>query len=294
MQRMRETDTHVYLSWDYVFERLETIDLDGQRVYGVPMGGLAAAAFLRKAHVVHDAIAADIILDDIVDSGRTREKYAASYPSIPFSHIYQKPDGDLRWGVFPWEEQHPNKTDDGRDIVLRMLQRIGEDTRRVGLNDTPARVVRSWAELFKGYTIKPESIVTLFDEGTSFDEIVILRDIEMYSTCEHHMLPFIGRAHIAYLPGGKLLGISKLARLLEVYSRRLQIQERIGQQVTEFLMEKVGAKGAACIIEASHLCMQMRGVSKQHSVMVTSSVRGVFRDSPPARAELMGLIGRGA
>jgi GTP cyclohydrolase I len=293
MQSITETATHVHLSWDYVFGQLEAIDQPGKLVYGVPMGGLAAAAFLRHARTVHEPIAADYILDDIVDSGRTREKYAASYPSIPFACIHKKAEGDTRWVVVPWEEQHPNKTDDGQDIILRMLQRIGEDSKRTGLADTPARVVRSWKELFKGYATKPESIITLFDEGDGFDEIVVLRDIEMYSTCEHHMLPFIGRAHIAYLPGGKLLGVSKLARLLEVYSRRLQIQERIGQQVTEFLMNQVGAKGAACIIEASHLCMQMRGVSKQHSVMVTSSLRGVFRESPPARAELMGLLGRG-
>ena len=112
----------------------------------------------------------------------------------------------------------------------------------------------------------------------------------MYSMCEHHMLPFFGKVHVAYLPGGKLLGISKLARLVEAYSRRLQIQERIGRQVTNFLMEHVKAKGAACIIEASHMCIQMRGVQKQNSIMVTSSMEGVFLNDGQARSELMSLI----
>lgn len=130
----------------------------------------------------------------------------------------------------------------------------------------------------------------MFDEGEGFDEIILLRDIEMYSCCEHHMLPFFGKAHIAYLPDKKLLGVSKLARLLEIYSRRLQIQERIGRQVTGFLMKEVGAKGAACVIEASHLCMQMRGVQKQNAVMVTSSLEGAFLEDGSSRAELMQLI----
>ena len=288
----REGD-EMQLSWAFVLERLrQTVDLPGAKVYGVPSGGMLATAFLERAKATFDPHAADFILDDIIDSGRTREKYAGF--KAPFvALVDKKAFGEgVRWVVFPWEREHPSRRSGGEDAVVRMLQRIGEDPQREGLKDTPSRVVRSWGELFKGYHTDPEEVVTLFDEGDGFDEIVVLRDVEMYSTCEHHLLPFIGRAHIAYLPDKKLLGISKLARLLEVYSRRLQIQERIGRQVTEFLMEKVGAKGAACIIEASHLCMQMRGVAKQHSVMVTSSLRGVFRDSPPARAELMRLIGR--
>ncbi len=128
------------------------------------------------------------------------------------------------------------------------------------------------------------------DAGKKYDEIILLKDIEMYSMCEHHMLPFFGKAHVAYLPGKKLLGVSKLARLVEAYSRRLQIQERIGRQVTNFLMEHAKANGAACIIEASHMCIQMRGIQKQNSVMVTSSMEGVFLKDGQARSELMSMI----
>lgn len=177
--------------------------------------------------------------------------------------------------------------------VRQLLILVGDDADRPGLKDTPARVVRSWHELYSGYLQDPEALVTSFpfEDGQKCDEIVLLRDIELYSTCEHHMLPFYGKAHVAYLPNDSLLGISKLARLVEVYARRLQIQERIGTQVTKFLMGKhVRAKGAACIITAQHMCIQMRGIQKQNSVMVTSSLEGVFMEDGQARSELMSLI----
>ncbi len=178
--------------------------------------------------------------------------------------------------------------------VRQILQHIEgwDGAARDGLKDTPSRIVRSWLELYKGYQIDPVKEMTFFDidDGEQYDEIILLKNIEMYSMCEHHMLPFFGKAHIAYLPGEKLLGISKLARLIEAYSRRLQIQERIGLQVTNFLMEYAKAEGAACIIEASHMCVQMRGIKKQNSVMVTSSMKGVFLKDGQARAELMSMI----
>ena len=176
--------------------------------------------------------------------------------------------------------------------IKQIIQCIGDDPDRNGLLSTPDRIVRSWSELYKGYSIDPVEQMTFFDigDGEQYDEIILLKDIEMYSMCEHHMLPFFGKAHVAYLPGTKLLGISKLARLVEAYSRRLQIQERIGRQVVDFLMEHTEALGAACIIEASHMCIQMRGVQKQNSVMVTSSMEGVFLNDGQARSELMSMI----
>ena len=176
--------------------------------------------------------------------------------------------------------------------IRQIIQLIGDDITRDGLKDTPSRIIRSWSELYKGYQVDPVEQMTFFDidDGEQYDEIILLKDIEMYSMCEHHMLPFFGKAHVAYLPGTKLLGISKLARLVEAYSRRLQIQERIGCQVTNFLMKHAEAKGAACIIEASHMCIQMRGIQKQNSIMVTSSMEGVFLDDGQARAELMSMI----
>ncbi len=190
---------------------------------------------------------------------------------------------------------NPEELESSPEYYIRQLIQliVGNNAENQdGLKDTPSRVVRSWSELYKGYEANPVEQMTFFDleDGKKYDEIILLKDIEMYSMCEHHMLPFFGKAHVAYLPGAKLLGISKLARLVEAYSRRLQIQERIGRQVTNFLMGHADAKGAACIIEASHMCIQMRGVQKQNSVMVTSSIEGVFMRDGQARSELMSMI----
>jgi len=176
-------------------------------------------------------------------------------------------------------------------LIQSLLISVGEHPLREGLLDTPKRVVKSWKELYKGYNQKAEDILTVFSSD-GYDQIVLLKNIEMYSMCEHHMLPFIGKAHVAYIPNEKIVGISKLARLVDIYARRLQIQERIGQQVTDDLMRLLKPKGAACIIEAQHLCMLMRGVNKQNSIMVTSSLRGVFLDQESTREELMQLIHR--
>jgi len=176
-------------------------------------------------------------------------------------------------------------------LIQSLLISVGEHPLREGLLDTPKRVVKSWKELYKGYNQKAEDILTVFSSD-GYDQIVLLKNIEMYSMCEHHMLPFIGKAHVAYIPNEKIVGISKLARLVDIYARRLQIQERIGQQVTDDLMRLLKPKGAACIIEAQHLCMLMRGVNKRNSIMVTSSLRGVFLDQESTREELMQLIHR--
>lgn len=176
-------------------------------------------------------------------------------------------------------------------LVAALLKAVGDDPSRPGLLETPERVVRSWEELFCGYGKDPAEIFKTFDpEGTGPGQIVILRNIEFYSTCEHHMIPFLGLANIAYIPDQKVIGISKLARLLEIFTRRLQIQERIGQQVTDALMKHLAPKGAACILQARHLCISGRGIQKQHSDMVTSSLTGCFLEESSARSELMQLL----
>lgn len=174
--------------------------------------------------------------------------------------------------------------------LVNQLQFIGENPDREGLQGTPDRIVKMWQkEIFNGYGKDVKDILTTF-ESEGYDQIILLKDIEFYSMCEHHMLPFFGKAHVAYIPNGKIIGISKLARLVDMYARRLQIQERLGKQVTDALMNHLNAKGAACIIEASHMCMRMRGIEKQHSIMSTSSLQGAFFTSAGARIELMGLI----
>lgn len=176
------------------------------------------------------------------------------------------------------------------EIIRRQLEYIGENPDREGLIDTPRRIVKMWKEIYAGYSMKVEDILTTFS-ADGYDQIILLKDIEFYSMCEHHNVPFYGKVHVAYLPGEKIVGISKLARLVDMYSKRMQIQERIGEQVTDALMKYLQPKGAACIIEASHLCMKMRGVEKQNSVMVTSSMKGAFLDNESLKQELLNLIG---
>ena len=233
-----------------------------------------------------------LIVDDIIDSGSTMSlisplhdvaviHYNGRSDMHPTYFYKWKPDAYINYW---WE-----KKDDIEDTVTRQIQYIGEDANREGLKDTPSRVRRSWDELYKGYSMNAEDFMTVFQEDSS-DEIVLLRDIEMYSLCEHHMLPFFGKAHVAYLPDNKVIGISKLARLVEMYSRRLQIQERICQQITRDMDAYLQPKASACIIEAQHLCMMSRGVQKQNSIMTTSSLTGQFRSEPETRQELMNLI----
>jgi GTP cyclohydrolase I len=177
------------------------------------------------------------------------------------------------------------------EAVTRVLSAIGDDPQREGLLKTPERVIKSWDKLYGGYREDPAEVLqTVFVEG-SCDEMVILKDIEFYSTCEHHMLPFFGRCHIGYIPAGRVVGISKLARLLEVYARRLQIQERLTTQIAESLIEHLTPKGVMVIMEAQHFCMTARGVEKQDSIMVTSAMRGVFT-LPEVRSEFMSLVKR--
>jgi len=177
--------------------------------------------------------------------------------------------------------------------IRQMLTDIGEDTDREGLLETPARVVRSWEELFAGYGQDPAAALGVVFEDGACDEMVILRDIQGYSTCEHHVLPFSYRCHIGYIPNGKVVGVSKLVRLVDVFARRLQIQERMTTQIADMLNDVLGAKGVMVVVEGQHLCMLARGVKQHGSVMVTSAVRGVFADSNAARNEFLTLA-RGA
>ncbi len=175
-------------------------------------------------------------------------------------------------------------------LVREMLARLGEDPGRDGLRDTPGRVERSLKFLTKGYHEDVEKILrdALFD--VDYDEMVIVKDIEMFSLCEHHLLPFYGKVHVAYLPKGKVLGLSKIPRLVEAFSRRLQVQERLTVQIAETIQRAINPIGVGVVIEARHLCMMMRGVEKQHSAAVTSSMLGAFREEQQTREEFLSLI----
>ncbi len=186
----------------------------------------------------------------------------------------------------------PGDREKAKSAIVQILRYLGEDETREGLRDTPSRVLRSWDQIFQGRLQNPKDVFKTFqeDDVVPKDQIILLKNIEFYSTCEHHMLPFTGMAHIAYIPHEKVAGVSKLARVLEIYARRLQIQERIGNQVTQCLMNHLDPKGSACVIESTHFCMTCRGVQKQQSKMVTSSLRGCFLENGRTRVELMSLI----
>jgi GTP cyclohydrolase I len=174
--------------------------------------------------------------------------------------------------------------------IREILKAIGEDPDREGLARTPQRVAQALSFLTRGYAMDPAKVINeaLFTED--YEEMIVQKDIDFYSLCEHHLLPFFGKAHVAYIPHHKIVGISKLARLVDVYARRLQVQERMTNQIATIIMEKLDALGVAVVIEAEHLCMRMRGVEKQNSYVITSSLLGAFRTRQDTRSEFMNLI----
>ena len=178
------------------------------------------------------------------------------------------------------------------ESVRTLLAEIGEDPSREGLLRTPERVRRMYHELTAGYRVNPDALMNGACFEVDYDEMVVVRDIEFFSLCEHHLLPFVGKAHVGYLPRGRVIGLSKIPRIVDMFAQRLQIQERLTVQVADFLMERLEPKGVACVIDASHMCTMMRGVRKQEATMVTSSMTGTFRRDARTRAEFMGLIGK--
>ncbi|KUP96934.1 GTP cyclohydrolase I FolE [Thermobifida cellulosilytica] len=200
---------------------------------------------------------------------------------------YEYRAGEIDAGLEPAGIDQPRIEKAVREILLA----IGEDPDRDGLVDTPARVARAFAEQYAGLHQRPEDVLTTVFEA-NHEEMVLVKDIELYSTCEHHLVPFYGVAHVGYIPNtdGRITGLSKLARLVDVYARRPQVQERLTSQVADALMEHLEPRGVIVVVEAEHLCMTMRGVRKPGAKTVTSAVRGSFRESDKTRAEAMGLI----
>jgi len=189
------------------------------------------------------------------------------------------------------QEKKPTRSE-AEQAVRTLIRWTGDDPTREGLIDTPSRVVRAYEEFFAGYNEDAEDILRrTFDETERYDEMVVLRDIRLESHCEHHMVPIIGKAHVAYLPAKRVVGISKLARIVEIYSRRLQIQEKLTAQIANSIQDVLNPRGVAVVIEAAHQCMTTRGVRKPGVTMVTSRMLGAFRDNPATRREFMALIG---
>jgi GTP cyclohydrolase I len=180
-----------------------------------------------------------------------------------------------------------------RDAVIEVIKGVGEDPEREGLKNTPDRVSRMYAELLSGYSADPEKIINGALFHINYDEMVLVRDIEFYSLCEHHMLPFLGRAHVAYLPAGKVIGLSKIPRIVDMYARRLQVQERMTRQIADLLQQTLEPQGVAVVVEAMHLCSMMRGVKKHDARMTTSAMHGAFRANLATRQEFLENISRG-
>ena len=180
-------------------------------------------------------------------------------------------------------------TGKAQNAIKEIIEYIGEDPAREGLAETPKRVQRAYDEIFAGYEQDPKDLMKVFTEG-SCEEMVILKNCEFYSSCEHHMFPFFGHVSIGYIPNGKVIGISKLARLVDCFAKRMQIQERMTTQIADTIMKELDAKGVIVVCEGVHFCMRSRGVKKQDASMITSAVRGVFRENPVSRQEFLSLI----
>ncbi len=194
--------------------------------------------------------------------------------------IYQKNKGKMVM----------NRSTEFEDAVKKVLELLGENPEREGLLKTPSRVAKAWGFLTEGYQQDPKEILNQALFSTSNDEMVVVRDIEFYSTCEHHMLPIIGRAHVAYIPDGKVVGLSKIPRIVNVFARRLQIQEQMTEQIADAISESINPKGVAVVLHARHMCMEMRGVEKINSTTVSSALRGLFKSDQRTRSEFYNII----
>lgn len=266
------------------------------KVWGVPRGGTYVAYLLAgytNFCLANSPEEADVIVDDIVDSGNTRSAYVTKY-NKPFYGLVDKfsKEYDLGgWVVFPWEVSDRQETPETvEDNVVRLLQFIGEDVNRGGLKDTPKRVTKAWQEWTSGYVVDIAALFKVFEDGAeSCDEMVTRLSIPLYSHCEHHLAAIIGVAHVAYIPDGKVVGLSKLDRVVDAFARRLQVQERLTNQIADAIMEHLKPKGVGVQVVARHLCVESRGVRHANSTTVTTALRGVYKN-PEVKQEFFNLL----
>lgn len=268
------------------------------KLFGVPRGGvpvvLGLVGALTERHgmlavITGDPSEADYIIDDIVDSGATKERYTALHPHARFMALVEQGDyADGQWIVFPWEATAEASAE---DIFTRLLQFIGEDSTRGGLLETPSRAARAWRHWCSGYGQDPALVLKVFQDGAeSYDQMVTVKDIPLYSHCEHHLAPIFGTATISYIPDGKIVGLSKLSRLVDMYARRLQVQERLTNQIADAINTHLNPKGVGVFIKARHMCMESRGICQQGHHTITTALRGAIKDHPEARSEFMLLV----
>lgn len=264
------------ITWIEIKEKTSKLD-KSLKYYGVPRGGQYISALLNPVDSPEEA---DVIIDDLIESGATKKRYKELYPNKKFIALFEKKHGD-DWLVFPWE----TKEEPVEDNFKRILQYLGEDTEREGLKDTPKRYIKFMKEFLE----PKEFNFTSFDgEGT--DEMIIQTNIPFYSLCEHHTAPFFGVANVAYIPSDKIVGLSKLARTVDLYANRFQNQERITTQIAERIQQELNPIGVAVSLKAQHLCMCMRGVKKHDTWTITSKLLGVFKEDLNARNEFLSYI----
>jgi GTP cyclohydrolase I len=292
----------IHVTWDDAHEQVinlvaRWIGHDIQTVYGIPTGGVPVAMLCAEVtgwdllNSPNDIDDHTLIVDDLIDTGRT----LSAYNGLHCDAMYRKPYSPTfaaegattvdSWLAFPWERDDGDPT----DAVVRLLQYIGEDPTREGLVDTPRRVVKALAEMTTGYTTDVSSILGVqFDVG-HVTGTVVLSDIPFTSLCEHHMLPFVGTATVGYVPGAKVVGLSKLARLVDAHANRLQVQERLTEDIATDLDDYLQPDGVGVVIHAHHQCMSCRGVSKPGATMTTNALRGIIANDPTRRTEFMSI-----
>ena len=289
-------DNKVYLTNKDVFKlayELNTIlPSSYKKMYPVARGGIPAAYALMATHpgwyqIVDSPEEADFIIDDIIDSGDTWSKFLESHPTKPFSALIEKKGSkyENKWVVFPWESKSEGSIEDN---ITRLLQYIGEDVTRGGLIETPKRVAKAWTHWCKGYHENPAEILKVFYDGSeSYNQMVTVKEIPFYSHCEHHLAPFFGTCTISYIPNGKIVGLSKLSRIVNMFANRLQVQERLTSQIADTLFEHLQPLGVGVSIKARHLCMESRGICQQGHHTVTTALKGLILNDASTKAEFL-------
>jgi GTP cyclohydrolase I len=265
----------------------------GVKIYPIPRGGIPAAYAVGRhlnCRFVDKPCEADAFIDDILDTGKTSENWKERFPNTPFYALIDKknPVHISRfpgWVVFPWE----GTSEAGiTDNITRILEFVGDDPTRGGLAETPNRVAKAWQFWCSGYDKDPAEVLKTFEDGAEkHDQMITVKDIPIYSHCEHHMAAIFGTITISYIPNGKIVGLSKLSRLTDIFARRLQVQERMTDQIADALYEHLKPKGVGVVIKARHMCMESRGVCQQGHHTITTALRGNFKEFGPARAEFL-------
>lgn len=263
------------------------------KIYAIPRGGIPVAYLLLSVthfDLVSDPKEADIAVDDIIDSGATQGRHFKQYGLETFALFNKKVNPELGWVVFPWEGSEEKSIE---DACVRLLQFCGENPEREGLKETPARMAKAWAFWTGGYSQDPYNIFKTFEDGgEKYDEMITVSPIPFYSHCEHHMAAIFGDVYISYLPQGKIAGLSKFARLVDVFSKRLQVQERLTTQIADVIESALKPIGCAVLIKARHFCIESRGVQKSGVYTTTTATRGAFRDDPKVRSEFFSSLER--